>query len=168
MTHSLFRSQAARVKSERDEWHPNQVACSVACCSTQLHSLEQQIITNDEPCSRSLPVHAYTLRVAGRRVESPWRGWRVVKDEVDITRRERNMELCMAWRRPTAFRCRAPGQSELSLFPLFQKPGLRFRAKIVQLGVVSCLICGVWRMVIGGVCVDRASKGQVVSLLCIL
>jgi hypothetical protein len=41
-----------------------------------------------------------------------------------------------------------------------QKPGLRFRAKIVQLGVVSRLMYGLWINMIGAVCVDRTSEGQ--------
>ena len=130
-----LQSQAVRVRSERDDQlHPDQVACSSACCSTQLTHLTN----NRDHAFRqitplpSLPINACMHSTRCRETcRVSMEGWQVANDEVDVTRRERNMGVCMVWRRPTTFRCRVPGPSELSLFPLFQKPGLRFRVNIV-------------------------------------
>jgi hypothetical protein len=53
----------------------------------------------------------------------------VIKDEVDVARLQRNMGVCMVWRR-----LRRPDAGFLAHQSChFQKPGLRFRAEIVRL-----------------------------------
>jgi hypothetical protein len=50
------------------------------------------------------------------------RGWQAMDDEVDVARLERNMGVCMLWRR-----LRRPGAGFLLHQTChFQKPGLRF------------------------------------------